>query len=160
MRGSHYDMDVNIERYFKETGSSGKSLLNRWYRNNFKKFYQKHENEYEEGNKTFCAIYRLYADGKISRKQFKKIKKHIDPLQSRPVSKFLIMFPQYIHSWLCCGWRIYNPETKAWELNDNVHMLSKLCRHKTWDDVKITWWDKIRFWLITGYKFEKDGESY
>lgn len=39
-------------------------------------------------------------------------------------------------------------------------MLSKLCRYETWDDVKITWWDKIRFWLITGYKFEKDGESY
>lgn len=55
---------------------------------------------------------------------------------------------------------IYNPETKAWELDDNVHMLSKLCRHKTWDDVKITWRDKIRFWLITGYKFEKEGESY
>lgn len=91
-------MDINIERYFNETGSSGKSFLNRWFRHNFKKFYQKHENEYEEENRTFCAIYKLYSDGKISREQFKNIKKHIDPLQSRPISKFLIMFPQYIHS--------------------------------------------------------------
>lgn len=32
-------MDINIERYFNETGSSGKSFLNRWYRHNFKMFY-------------------------------------------------------------------------------------------------------------------------
>ena len=63
------------------------------------------------------------------------------------------MLPEEIHTWLCCGWKIYDKELKSWEINDKAHMLSKLCRYETWDDVKITWWDKIRFWLITGYRF-------
>lgn len=59
-------------------------------------------------------------------------------------------------SWLICGFLYVGDKRvvggKTW--NDNYHLLSKLCRYETWKDVKITWWDKIRFKIVTGYKFE------
>ena len=99
--------------------------------------------------------YRSYMDGGMSYQEYQKVRKNNDPLLSHPISRFFIMLPQEIQTWLCCGWKMYDKESKSWVLNDKVHMLSKLCRYETWDDVKITWWDKIRFWLITGYKFVK-----
>lgn len=61
-----------------------------------------------------------------------------------------------LRSWLICGF-LYVKDKRViggWTWNDNYHLFSKLCRYKTWESVKITWWDKIRFKIVTGYKFE------
>ena len=70
------------------------------------------------------------------------------------ISKFFIMLPVNFLTWLCCGWKIYDKKSKNWTINNKTHLHTKLCRYQTWDDVKITWWDKVRFWMITGYRFE------
>jgi hypothetical protein len=61
-------------------------------------------------------------------------------------------------SWLICGFHYIKNENvkggRTW--NDNYHLLSKLYRYESWNNVKITWWDKIRFKIITGYKFEEE----
>lgn len=145
--------NINLQRYHDSIGHAGKSLFNKWYRNKFEKFYRKHENEYNIKNEIVSDAYRLYMDGGMSKEEYTKVRKNNDPLLSHPISRFFIMLPEEIHTWICCGWKTYNKESKSWELNDKVHMLSKLCRYETWDDVKITWWDKIRFWLITGFRF-------
>ena len=145
--------NINLQRYYDSIGHSGKSFFNKWYRKKFEKFYRKHENEYITKNEIVSDAYRLYMDGGISKEEYSKVRKDNDPLLSHPISRFFIMLPEEIHTWLCCAWKIYDKELKSWEINDKAHMLSKLCRYETWDDVKITWWDKIRFWLITGYRF-------
>lgn len=147
--------NINLQRYHDSIGHAGKSFFNKWYHKKFEKFYRKHENEYYTKNEIVLDVYRLYMDGGMSKEEYTKVRKNNDPLLAYPISRFFIMLPQEILTWLCCGWKTYNKESKSWELNDKVHMLSKLCRYETWDDVKITWWDKIRFWLITGYKFVK-----
>lgn len=145
--------NINLQRYYDSIGHSGKSFFNKWYRRNFEKFYKKHESEYNTKNEVVLEAYRSYMDGGMNYQKYQKVRKNNDPLLSHPISRFFIMLPQEIQSWLCCGWKMYDKESKSWELNDKVHMLSKLCKYETWDDVKITLWDKIRFWLITGYKF-------
>jgi len=59
-------------------------------------------------------------------------------------------------TWLICGFRYVKDENvkggRTW--NDDYHLLSKLCRYETWKDIKITWWDKIRFRLITSQQFK------
>ena len=65
---------------------------------------------------------------------------------------YLVRIPFLIECWLCCGWKLhYNKELCCWEYG-NYHMMSKLCCH----DARITWWDKLRFKWITGYKYEEE----
>jgi len=83
----------------------------------------------------------------------------IKRLRKYPNNKFgrlLFRFNEKIHSFLIIGFRYIKDENikdgRTW--NNNYHLFSKLCRYETWTDVKITWWDKIRFKIVTGYKFE------
>ena len=135
--------NINLQRYHDSVGHTGKSFFNKWYYKKFEKFYRKHENEYYTQNEIVLDAYRLYMDGGMSKEEYTKVRKNNDPLLSHPISRFFIMLPQEILTWLCCGWKIYNKESKSWELNDKSHMLSKLCRYENWDDVKLSWWDKI-----------------
>lgn len=155
MRG--IDLNINLQRYHNAIShGSETSFFNRWYHNNFEKFYKRHEKEYIESNKIICNAYDAYTKGEISNESYHEMRKTNDPLSIRPISKFLVMLPEYILTWLCCGRKKYDNKSKSWVMNDDVHMVSKLCRYETWDDVKITWWDRIRFLLITGYRFKKE----
>lgn len=70
--------------------------------------------------------------------------------------RFLFNISEKIKTFLIVGFRYIKDEHvkggRTW--NNNYHLLSKLCRYETWDNIKITWWDKIRYRIITGYKFE------
>lgn len=83
----------------------------------------------------------------------------IKRLNKFPKNKFgrlLFNYNEKIHSFLIAGFSYIKDDRvkggRTW--NDNYHLFSKLCRYETWGDVKITWWDKIRYKIITGYKFE------
>lgn len=70
--------------------------------------------------------------------------------------KMIFQITEGFRHWLIIGFKYIKDDTvkggRTW--NDNYHLLSKLCRYETWDDIKITWWDKIRYRIVTGYKFE------
>jgi hypothetical protein len=72
------------------------------------------------------------------------------------IGKIVISLNEKIICWLIFGFKYIKDERikghKTW--NDNYHLLSKLCRYESWDNVKINLWDKIRFKIVTGYKFE------
>ena len=132
--------NINLHRYNNAiTSGSETSFFNRWYQNNFNKFYRKHEKEYQSSSATIFNAYEKYTRGEITHECYRDIRKLNDPLSIRPVLKFFIMLPEYILTWLCCGWKKYDRKSKSWVVNDNVHMMLKLCRYETWDDVKITW---------------------
>jgi hypothetical protein len=62
-----------------------------------------------------------------------------------------------IELWLICGFKIkYNKKNKCWVYSKHYHLLDKLCRYETAKNHRITWWDKIRFRIVTGYKFVKE----
>jgi len=67
---------------------------------------------------------------------------------------YLFLLKSRFNCWLICGFCYIRNEYGNWIWNDSYHLLSKLCRYESWNDVKITWWDKIRFRIVTGYKFE------
>lgn len=97
--------NINLQRYYDSIGHSGKSIFNKWYRKKFERFYGKHENEYFTKNVIFLDAYKAYMDGGMNYAEYQKVRKNSDPLLSRPVSRFFIMLPQEIHTWLCCGWK-------------------------------------------------------
>ena len=135
--------NINLVRYYDATGHSEKaSFYNKLYRHNMKKFMRKHDEEYKEKNKIVFEAHEAYEEDKISLDEFYDIMKQNQPLNLHPISKFFVMLPSRFLTWLCCG------------NNEEHHLHTKLCRYQTWDDVKITWWDKVRFWMITGYRFE------
>ena len=147
--------NINLVRYYDATGHSEKaSFYNKLYRHNMKKFMRKHDEEYKEKNKIVFEAHETYEEDKISLDEFYDIMKQNQPLNLHPISKFFIMLPVNFLTWLCCGWKIYDKKSKKWTINNKTHLHTKLCRYKPWDDVKITWWDKVRFWMITGYRFE------
>ena len=76
-------------------------------------------------------------------------------LNENKVIMWLYNIPRNFRSWIICGFRTKtDPITKQKTWTDNYHLFDKLCRYETWDDVKITTWDRFRFWYVTGYKFE------
>jgi hypothetical protein len=66
-----------------------------------------------------------------------------------PLGRYVWRFKEKVKCFIICGFK------QKGHFNDNYHLFSKLCRYKTWDDVKINLWDRIRFRIITGYRFEK-----
>ena len=63
---------------------------------------------------------------------------------------------------ICKGWKLkYVPSDGIskgyWTHIDRYHMMTKLCRYGSpmWPEYKFTWWDKLRFKWITGYKYEE-----
>ena len=152
--------NINLKRYhnaIRLSNLSETSFFNKWYFNNYKKFMKRHEKEYDAAREIIFNAYEKYERGEISLEKYSEMRERNEPINARPVSKFFIMLPEYILTWLCCGWKKYDRKSKSWVVNDSVHMTSKLNRYETWDNVKITWWDKIRFFLITGHRFEKNG---
>lgn len=134
-------MNINSSRYYDNVNKFGKNtFLGKWQRKAWHSFHSKHENEFDEWRE------QLIANGSAK-----------TPMEAHPIEYFFVKIPQKIETWLCCGffWK-YDKDMKKFTWFDNYHMVSKLSRYETWENVKITWWDKIRFKLITGYDFEGD----
>ena len=151
--------NINLKRY-NEMNSPLKdndSFLRKKFSARYRKFIKEHEEEYKKENEIMCAAFEKYENCEISLEELQIIKKKYDVLSKYPIQKIYIMLPIKIESWICCGFKRYNRKQKRWEHSDKVHLYSKLVRYKTWEDVNITWWDKIRFYLITGYKFQEEG---
>jgi hypothetical protein len=78
------------------------------------------------------------------------------------ILRYICFIPHRIETWLCVGsgfW-VYKYDNNNMEIsfriltfNDDYVLMTKLCRYKTWNNVKITTWDKIRFKLVTGCNF-------
>lgn len=62
-----------------------------------------------------------------------------------PLGKTLYHLRSKIHHFLCCGFKN----------TDKYNLHTKLCRYMSWEDVTMNWWDKIRYRIVTGYKFEE-----
>lgn len=145
-----YCDSITLSMYDKNT------FLNRWYRNNVKKFDQRFKNEWDN----YYNLSNIYfsdeeAKGRcgidiVGDKEYKDIEKHYNPVYTHKFLWYLAKIPFLIESWLCCGWKLhYDKESRRWEYGE-YHMISKLCLR----DARITWWDKLRFKWITGYKWE------
>ena len=145
-----YCDSITLSMYDKNT------FLNRWYRNNVKKFDQRFKNEWDN----YYNLSNIYfsdeeAKGRcgidiVGDKEYKDIEKHYNPIYTHKLLWYLAKIPFLIEGWLCCGWKLhYNKESRCWEYGE-YHMISKLCLR----DARITWWDKLRFKWITGYKWE------
>ena len=145
-----YCDSITLSMYDKNT------FLNRWYRNNIKKFDRRFKNEWDN----YYNLSNIYfsdeeAKGRcgidiVGDKEYKDIEKHYNPIYTYKLLWYLTKIPFLIECWLCCGWKLhYNKESRCWEYGE-YHMISKLCLR----DAHITWWDKLRFKWITGYKWE------
>jgi hypothetical protein len=144
-------MNINCKRYFETINGTEKTFLKKWHKKTFEKFYNNHKEEFELHHKTWLENY-----DKLSYDEFTKEEKKTDPTENHKIEYFFTQIPVKIERWLIMGFLYVKDKTvlggKTW--NDNYHLLSKLCRYEDWTDVKITWWDKIRFKLVTGYNFE------
>ena len=152
--------NINYHRYCNSLGIEGhdkKTFLNQWYRRGMKWFNKRYEKEWENYYSFAQAYYEVQkAKGRswvdiVADKEYKFIGQHYDPLKCHKFIWALIQIPHIIEYRLCCGWKLhYNKEYRCWEYGE-YHMMSKLCHH----DARITWWDKLRFKWITGYKWEE-----
>jgi len=144
---------LNIQRYW-DMHNESRGFFLKLNKKFFNKFYKKFEKEFVEYNKKYVHVYESNLSFDEMNKQLEDLEKE----QPTKVHKFYF-FPanlcSNINSWLCCGFKWYDKKKHCKTWNDNYHMMSKLCRYETWDTVHITWWDKIRFKLTTGYKFEE-----
>ena len=153
--------NINYHRYCDSitlTGYGKKTFLNKWYRSNVKKFNQRFKKEWDN----YHSLAHIYfadeeATGRyvvdiVGDKEYTHIEKHYSPIYTHNFLWYLVNIPFLIESWLCCGWKLhYNKEHHCWEYG-KYHMISKLCHR----NARITWWDKLRFKWITGYKYEED----
>lgn len=151
--------NINYHRYCDSISFSGynkNTFLNKWYRNNVKKFNQRFKNEWDNYH-NLPHIYYADEEAKgrygidiVGDKEYKYIEKHYSPMHTHRLLWYLVKIPFLIESWLCCGWKLcYSKELPHWGYG-KYHMMSKLCCR----DARITWWDKLRFKWITGYKWE------
>ena len=151
--------NINYHRYCDSIvlrGYDKNTFLNKWYRNNVKKFNQRFKNEWDNYHNLSQSYYAgEEATGRcgidiVGDKEYKYIEKHYSPMNTHKFLWALTTFPRNIESWLCCGWKLhYDKELRHWDYGE-YHMMSKLCHR----DARITWWDKLRFKWITGYKWE------
>lgn len=120
-------MNINLEHYYRamsrDTGFFGKWHHKRWH-----KYY----------NKWLTETTDIINWGK----------KH-------PIKYWWIKLPQIIEGWFIYGFKIKYDKSVVghWTWIERYHLHTKLVRYKTWQNYRITWWDKIRFYLVTGYKF-------
>lgn len=126
---------INSDRYYDAVGSgvSGTSFFNRLY-HNAHKFMRKCDKEYI---KNVESIYEKCVTG-MDKEMYYSAKKRIQSLNLHPISNFLVLLPLDLLIWLCCGKR------------KDDHMFMKVLRY---GKTQITRWNKIRFRLITGYKW-------
>ena len=153
--------NINYHRYCDSitlTGYDKRTFLNKWYRRGMKWFNKHYEKEWENYNSLGQAYYESQeAKGRdgidiVADKEYRFIDQHYNPLKCHKFIWGLVKIPRYIEHWLCCGWKLhYNKEYRWWEYG-KYHMMSKLCCR----DAHITWWDKLRFKWITGYRYEEE----
>ena len=151
--------NINYHRYCDSISLKGhdkKTFLNQWYRRGVKWFNERYEKEWENYYSLSQAYYNSQENqGRdmisiVTDEKYKFIQEHYIPFRRHKIIWTLVKVPSLIESWLCCGWKLhYNKEHRCWEYGE-YHMMSKLCHH----DARITWWDKLRFKWITGYKWE------
>ncbi len=151
--------NINYYRYCDSLSIKGhdkKTFLNQWYRRGVKWFNERYEKEWENYYSLGQAYYNSQENqGRdmisiITDERYKFIQEHYIPFRRHKIIWTLVRVPFLIESWLCCGWKLhYNKEFRCWEYGE-YHMMSKLCHH----NARITWWDKLRFKWITGYKWE------
>lgn len=152
--------NINYHRYYDSITFSGhdkKTFLNQWYRRGMKWFNKRYEKEWENYHSFAQAYYEVQeAKGRdgidiAADKEYKFIDQHYNPFKCHKFIWALVRIPCDIEGWLCCGWKLhYNKELRCWEYG-KYHMMSKLCH----PNARITWWDKLRFKWITGYKWEE-----
>ena len=160
--------DVNYYRYMDSISVAGwnkKTFLNQWHRKWQEKFNNHFKAEWELYHSLSGLYYRQEVDkGRhgmdvVGDEKYKNIEKKYCPIYSHKFANWIVNIPFHIECWLCCGWKLYyDREMKRWTCIDRYHMVSKLCRcgHPAWPDYKFTWWDKLRFKWITGYKYEEE----
>ena len=164
-------MDINSERYFNSIGidRNPETFLNKWRKWGFHKFFEIYKKEYDDYHLLTSYYYEketakgIHPMDVVSSDDYKHIEKNFDPVNKHKIMYFLlVLIPQGIHGWLCCGWKLtYVPPNGIckgyWTWIDRYHMMTKLCRYGSpmWPEYKFTWWDKLRFKWITGYKYEE-----
>lgn len=153
--------NINYHRYCDSitlTGYGKNTFLNKWYRSNVKKFNQCFKKEWDNYHNLANSYFAdeeatgRYGVDIVGDKEYKYIEKHYSPMNTHKFLWYLVRIPFLIECWLCCGWKLhYNKELRHWEYGE-YHMMSKLCHR----NARITWWDKLRFKWITGYKYEEE----
>lgn len=148
-------MNINTKRYFDacSISPSKKPFLKKWYDWNCNLFNKVFHSEWELYNKTsFDYVCELlenhpeYGGGCWTQTQeYKELDEALNPIKVHKILWRITSFPNTLHSWLCCvGWNEEDKETDR-------HMLTLLACN-----AKLTWWDKLRYYLITGYKYEEN----
>lgn len=153
--------NINYRRYCDSItfpdGCDKKTFLNQWYRRGAEWFIEHYKKELDD---YYAASQRYYDDEEAKGRygediacdeEYKNIKARLDPFERHKFVWTLVKIPSLIKSWLCCGWKRYNKESRNWEYGE-YHMMSKLCCR----NARITWWDKLRFKWITGYEYEEE----
>lgn len=160
-------MNINLKRYYDAIGINGwnkQTFLNKSRRKMLDCFWRRFAKE-EEFHRDYINAYYKFEESKgrygmdiVRDDEYKRIEETWNPINRHKILWWIANIPFYIECWLCCGWRLhYDKESKCWTSNDKYHMMTKLCRYGSpmWPEYKFTWWDKLRFKWITGYKYEE-----
>lgn len=164
-------MDINCSRYFDSIGVSGynkDTFLNHWDRK-WKDWFFKHYRKEADISQALTSAYyeKETAKGRhgmdiVSDDEYKRIEESSNPIKVHKFVWWIVNIPFRIECWLCCGWKLkYVPSDGIckgyWTYIDRYHMMTKLCRYGSpmWPEYRFTWWDKLRFKWITGYKYEE-----
>ena len=74
------------------------------------------------------------------------------------IKKWWMSIPKNIESLIICGPKIkYSKNVLGkWNYIDRYHLFNRIIRSESnkWKNYRMTLWDKIRFYIITGYKYE------
>lgn len=163
--------NINLERYYDAIGIRGwnkKTFLNkssRKMRDCFWKMFAEEEEFYCNYLNAYCKFEESkgrYRIDIVRDDEYKRIDETWSPVKRHKILWWIANIPFRIECWLCCGWKLkYVPADGIckgyWTWIDRYHMFSKLCRYGSpmWPEYKFTWWDKLRFKWITGYKYEE-----
>ena len=163
--------NINLERYYDAIGIRGwnkKTFLNKSSRKMRDCFWKMFAEE-KEFHCDYLNAYCKFEESKgryrmdiVRDDEYKRIDETWNPIKRHKILWWIANIPFNIECWLCCGWKLkYVPADGIckgyWTWIDSYHMLSKLCRvgSPMWPEYKFTWWDKLRFKWITGYKYEE-----
>lgn len=148
-------MDINTKRYFDACGVTPhkEPFLEKWYHWNCKWFNKIFHTEWELYHKTtndfvdeLLEDHPEYDNGRWGElKEYKDIDEALNPLKVHKFAWKLTHFPESVRDWLCCV------GTDKENHDKDRHMLTLLCCNKSF-----TLWDKLRFYLITGYKYQEE----
>ena len=153
--------NINLDRYHESLNimerDKCQSKLQNSAHASLRRFIEKYENEYLKNSKVWLAVYESDVPYNERSKMLRLVERSYSPQYLRPVEYFFANLGNAFVHWLICGpnWH-YDKMSKHWGWIDGYHLLTKLCRYETWKDVRINAWDRLRFRLVTGYKFEQN----